>query len=114
MVLTQPVSGAMVPNSSSSCQEFIAGKMISQPEADEVVVTERFARDFGYENLAAAAGQTIEFLAPPSNKTDEDKEEQLNFFGIPLGVPEPDENATGLVAHTFNISSVLKTELHDD
>src|SRR5688572_12290263 len=113
-VLTQQVSGAMVPNSSTRFQEFIAGKMISAPEADEVVVTERFARDFGYANLADAAGQTIEFLAPPSaNKGDEDKEEQTSFFGIPLGEPEPDENAAGLVAHTFKISGVLKTELKE-
>lgn len=113
-VLTQQVSGAMVPNSSTRFQEFIAGKMISSPDADEVVVTERFARDFGYENLADAAGQSIEFLAPPSaNKSDEEKDEQPNFFGIPLGEPEPEENAVGLVAHTFKISGVLKTELKE-
>lgn len=113
-VLTQQVSGAMVPNSSTRFQEFIAGGMISAPDADEVVVTERFARDFGFENLADAAGQTIEFLAPPSSsKSDEDTEEQPNFFGIPLGEPEPDENVAGLVAHTFKISGVLKTELKE-
>ena len=112
-VLTQPVSGAMVPNSSTRFQEFIAGQMISAPDADEVVVTERFARDFGYENLAAAAGQTIEFLAPPSNKNDEGKEEPPSFFGIPLGDPEPEENGDGLVAHTFKISGVLNTELKE-
>ena len=113
-VLTQQVSGAMVPNSSTRFQEFIAGKMISAPDADEVVVTERFARDFGYQNLADAAGQTIEFLAPPSvNKSEGDKEEPTSFFGIPIGEPEPDENAAGLVAHTFKISGVLKTELKE-
>lgn len=112
-VLSQPVSGAMVPNSSTRFQEFIAGNMISAPDADEVVVTERFARDFGYANLADASGQTIEFLAPPSaNKSEEDKE-PTSFFGIPLGEPEPDENAAGLVAHTFKISGVLKTELKE-
>ena len=113
-VLTQQVSGAMVPNSSTRFQEFIAGKMISAPAADEVVVTERFARDFGYENLGDASGQTIEFLAPPStNKGENDEEEPSNFFGIPLGEPEPDEKALGLVAHTFKISGVLKTELKE-
>ena len=66
-VLTQPVSGAMVPNSSTRFHDFIAGQMIKTADADEVVVTERFARDFGYENLADAAGQTLEFLAPPSD-----------------------------------------------
>ena len=113
-VLTQQVSGAMVPNSSTRFQEFIAGTMISAPDADEVVVTERFARDFGYQNLADAAGQTIEFLAPPSaNKSEGDKEQPTSFFGIPLGEPEPDENAAGIVAHTFKISGVLKTELKE-
>ncbi len=104
----------MVPNSSTRFQEFISGKMVSAPDADEVVVTERFARDFGYENLADAAGQTIEFLAPPStNKGESEEEEQTNFFGIPLGEPEPDEKAVGLVAHTFKIAGVLKTELKE-
>src|SRR5215204_435775 len=65
-VLAQTVSGAMVPNSSTRFQEFIAGQMISAADADEVVVTERFARDFGYDNLADAAGKTLELLAPPS------------------------------------------------
>ncbi|HET6670639.1 MAG TPA: FtsX-like permease family protein [Pyrinomonadaceae bacterium] len=112
-VLTQQVSGATVPNSSTRFQDFIAGKMISAPNADEVVVTERFARDFGYENLADAAGQTLEFLAPPSARDQNDEEGQTNFFGIPIGEPEPDEKAPGLVAHTFRISGVLKTELKE-
>ena len=116
-VLTQQVSGAMVPNASTRFQEFVAGKMISSANADEVVVTERFARDFGYANLSDASGQTLEFLAPPSSvKRDqkgEEEEELPNFFGIPLGEPEPDENAPGLVAHTFKISGVLKTELKE-
>ena len=113
-VLTQPVSGATVPNSSTRFQDFISGKMISAPNADEVVVTERFARDFGYENLADATGQTLEFLAPPSSsKNESDEEGPPNFFGIPLGEPELDEKAPGLVAHTFRISGVLKTELKE-
>jgi ABC-type lipoprotein release transport system permease subunit len=113
-VLTQPVSGAMVPNSSTRFQDFIAGGMISSANADEVVVTERFARDFGFENFADAAGQTLEFLAPPSsNKKDGEDEEQPNFFGIPLGEPEPDEKAPGLVAHSFKIAGVLRTELKE-
>ena len=112
-VLTQQVSGAMVPNSSTRFQEFIAGKMISAPDADEVVVTERFARDFGYANLADASGQTLEFLAPPSANKGGNEEEQTSFFGIPLGEPEPEENAAGLVAHTFKIAGVLKTELKE-
>ena len=114
-VLTQQVSGATVPNSSTRFQEFVAGSMISSPTADEVVVTERFARDFGYENLADAAGKTVEFLAPPSETKDKDaeSEEPTNFFGIPLGEPEPEANSAGLVAHTFRIAGVLRTELKD-
>jgi ABC-type lipoprotein release transport system permease subunit len=113
-ILTQSVSGAMVPNSSTRFQDFIAGGMISSANADEVVVTERFARDFGFENFADAAGQTLEFLAPPSsNKKDGEEEEQPNFFGIPLGEPEPDEKTPGLVAHSFKIAGVLRTELKE-
>lgn len=113
-VLSQQVSGATVPNASTRFQSFIAGNMISSPEADEVVVTERFARDFGYENLADAAGKTVEFLAPPSQeKDDKEQEEQPNFFGIPLGEPEPDAGAPGIVAHTFRIAGVLNTELKE-
>ena len=113
-VLTQPVSGAMVPNSSTRFHDFIAGQMIKSADADEVVVTERFARDFGYENLADAAGQTLEFLAPPSDGgSNADEEEPTNFFGIPLGEPEPDVKSAGLVTHTFKIAGVLKTELKE-
>jgi ABC-type lipoprotein release transport system permease subunit len=111
-VLTQSVSGAMVPNSSTRFHEFIAGNMISSADADEVVVTERFARDFGYENMADAAGQTLEFLAPPADRNKED-EQAPNFFGIPLADPEPDVNAPGLIAHSFRIAGVLKTELKE-
>jgi putative ABC transport system permease protein len=112
-ILTQPISGAMVPNSSTRFQEFIAGRMISAADADEVVVTERFARDFGYTNLADAAGQTLEFLAPPSENKKDPEEGPPNFFGIPLGEPEPNENTPGLVSHTFKIAGVLKTELKE-
>lgn len=116
-VLTQFASGATVPNASSRFKDFVAGNMPSAPGAEEVVVTERFARDFGFENLADAAGQTLEFLAPPDEKKDEKrgtKEEPANFFGIPLSVEEPNEaHSSGLVAHTFRISGVLKTELKE-
>ena len=113
-VLTQQVSGATVPNASTRFQSFVAGNMISSAEADEVVVTERFARDFGYENLADAAGKTLEFLAPPSqDKVKETQEEQPNFFGIPLGEPEPDAGSPGIVAQTFRIAGVLNTELKE-
>jgi ABC-type lipoprotein release transport system permease subunit len=114
-VLTQLASGATVPNASSRFKAYVAGKMISAPEADEVVVSERFARDFGYQNLPDAVGKTLEFLAPPDeNKRRSGEEEPAHFFGIPLGEEEPDEaNSSGLVAHTFRISGVLKTELKE-
>ncbi len=115
-VLQQSVSGATVPNSSSRFHEFVAGKMISSPDAAEVVVSERFARDFGYGNLAEAAGKTIEFLAPPNEskeKASVDQEEQPNFFGIPLGEDQPEQNSTALVDYTFRIAGVLNTEVKD-
>jgi ABC-type lipoprotein release transport system permease subunit len=116
-VLTALVGGAAVPNASTRFQEYVGGKMISSPDAQEAVVTERFARDFGYENLADAVGKTVEFLAPPDEKTDDqsqNEKEPPNFFGIPLDEPAPDEsNATSLVALTFRISGVLKTELKE-
>ncbi len=115
-VLTQFAGGAAVPNASTRFQQFVAGKMISSPQANEAVVSERFARDFGYDNLADAVGKTVEFLAPPEQLKDQDQaeEELTNFFGIPLGEPEPDEFAsTALVAQTFRISGVLKTELKE-
>ena len=40
--------------------------MITSPDADEAVVSERFLRDFGYEKAADAVGKTIELLAPKS------------------------------------------------
>ncbi len=115
-VLTQFAGGAAVPNASTRFHEFVAGKMISSPAADEAVVSERFARDFGYENLADAVGKIVEFLAPPDEKNDEKaqgEEEPANFFGIPLGEVEPDESDSSLVARRFRISGVLKTELKD-
>src|SRR5712691_6746049 len=92
-VLTQFTSGTTVPNASSLFQEFVAGKMISAAGAEEAIVSERFARDFGYEKPAAAVGRTLEFLAPPGEeRNDEKKADQkelenadedgpANFFG---------------------------------
>ena len=64
-VLSQNVGGANIPNASSRFSKFAAGRMISSPTADEAVITERFARDFGYENPGYAVGKTIELLAAP-------------------------------------------------
>ena len=63
----ESIGGASVPNASSRFKDFIAGQMISSPNADEAVVTETFARDFGYEKPADAIGKTIEFLATPKD-----------------------------------------------
>ena len=42
-----------------------------------------------------------------------EEEEQTNFFGIPLGEPEPEEKLRDLSAHAFKIAGVLKTELKE-
>src|SRR6185436_9754662 len=83
---TQGVGGANIPNASTRFQHFAAGRMISSPTAAEAVISERFARDFGYEKPADAIGKTLELLAPPSESKSESKEEEEtpNFFGIPL------------------------------
>jgi hypothetical protein len=58
------VGGALVPNAATRFKTFLAGKMISSPEADEAVVDETFLRNFGYEKAQDAIGQTLELLAP--------------------------------------------------
>ncbi len=119
-VSTQFASGVAVPNSSSRFQEFVAGKMISSPNTDEIIVSERFAKDFGYEKFSDAVGKTVELLAPPNEKkADQDEQsssdqEPVNFFGIPLDDQAPDEsNPEGLVAQTFRVAGVLKTEVRE-
>ena len=116
-VSSQSVGGAKIPNAASRFQQFTAGKMISAPNVDEAVVTERFTRDFGFDKPADAVGKTLEFLAPPSEKKGEKKnsdEEAPNFFGIPLDQDEVDEsNSAGLESHTFRIAGVLNTEIKE-
>ena len=116
-VLTQWVMGASVPNESSRFKEFAAGSMITSPEASEAVVTEQWARDFGYEKPEDALGKNVEFLAPPEKKKDEKSEGEKNededsgasFFGIPLEEDEPaDSGGDALVARSFRIVGVLK------
>ena len=103
-VITQSIGGTNVPNASSRFQNFAAGRMISSPTADEVVVTERFIRDFGFEKAADAVGKTLELLAPPSDKGEE--EETPNFFGIPLDDPGLDESSA-VEVRRFTIVGVL-------
>src|SRR5688572_33088539 len=78
--------------------------MISSPTADEAVVSERFIRDFGFEKPADAVGKTLELLAPPDNK--EEEEETPNFFGIPLDDPGMDES-TAVEVRRFTLIGVL-------
>src|SRR5262252_3643247 len=88
--LAQMVGGAAVPNASSRFKEFVGGRMMDAA-GDEVVVNERFTRNFGFAKPADAVGQTIEFLTPADNRGAAKKpverqaeEPPPNFFGIPL------------------------------
>jgi ABC-type lipoprotein release transport system permease subunit len=113
---TQTIGGANIPNASSRFQQFLGGKMISSSTAAEAVVTERFTRDFGYAQPADAVGKTLELLAPPNEKKDQQaktEDEPPNFFGIPLDDPGLDETSEGLEASTFRIVGVLNTEIKE-
>jgi len=112
----ESIGGASVPNASSRFKEFLAGKMISSPDADEAVVKETFARDFGFEKPAEAIGKTIEFLAAPkeSAKQGKNDEQPSSFFGLPLEedtTPKGDNGA--LVVRTFHIVGVLNAEVKE-
>jgi ABC-type antimicrobial peptide transport system permease subunit len=117
----EPVSGAAVPNGSSRFKTFLAGGMISSPDADEAVVTDNFTADFGFEKPADALGQTVEFLAPPANpnqkgedEPDQPEEAPANFFGIPLDEQDTrDTSRTDLVARKFRIVGILDLELKE-
>jgi hypothetical protein len=116
--LSQYVGGANIPNASTRFQHFAAGKMISSPAVAEAVVSERFARDFGYATPADAIGKTLELLAPPSESSEkksesEEEEETPNFFGIPLDEPGLDESSPGIESRTFRIAGVLGTEIRE-
>jgi ABC-type antimicrobial peptide transport system permease subunit len=110
-VLSQYIGGANIPNSASRFQQFSAGQMISAPNADEAVVTERFTRDFGFEKPADAVGKTLELLAPEdqtASKESERDEDPPNFFGIPLEDDGLDESAQdGIRTRSFRIAGVL-------
>jgi ABC-type antimicrobial peptide transport system permease subunit len=116
----ESIGGASVPNASSRFKEFIAGQMISSPNADEAVVSETFVRDFGFEKPADAVGKTIEFLAAPKEPSkqvpDQKKEEAElpSFFGLPLEEDTSTEaSSSGLVAKTFRIVGVLNPEVKE-
>lgn len=114
-VLNQNIGGANIPNASSRFQKFAAGRMINLPTAAEAVVTERFARDFGYEKPADAIGKTLELLAAPDEKSEakNEEEERPNFFGIPLDDGGLDESSSDLQTRAFQIVGVLNTEIKE-
>ena len=117
-LLSQFVGGANIPNASTRFQSFAAGQMISSPDSDEAVVSERFIRDYGYEKPADAVGKTIELLAPrSSDKGSEEKSEEEgerpNFFGIPLDDSGFDESAPDVETRTLRIVGVLGTEVRE-
>jgi ABC-type antimicrobial peptide transport system permease subunit len=116
-VLSQSVGGANIANASSRFQKFAAGRMISAPNSDEAVVTERFARDFGYNKPADAVGKTLELLAAPDENSKPQKSESdeaaPNFFGIPLEDEGLDESSSDLQTRMFRISGVLNTEIKE-
>jgi ABC-type antimicrobial peptide transport system permease subunit len=118
----EPAAGASVPNGSSRFKTFLAGGMISSPDADEAVVTDSFTEDFGFEKPEDAVGQTIEFLAPPANANEKSNSEPsqaqeegpANFFGIPLDEQDsPEASQTDLVARKFRIVGVLDLHLKE-
>lgn len=121
-VLTQTVGGAMIPNASARFKNFVAGAMLGAPEANEVVVNERWTVDFGYAKPAEAIGKAIEFLAPPTSKKDkahgkDEEDSTASFFGLPLeeDAPENKSEASGnLVAQSFRIVGVVGKETKDD
>jgi putative ABC transport system permease protein len=111
-VQVQNIGGALVPNAATRFKEFVAGNMISTPDAGEAVVDQEFARNFGYAKPADAIGKTVDLLSPPEKGKGEE-EESPNFFGIPLEEEAgKDETAPAdaLVARTYHIVGVLKSE----
>jgi ABC-type antimicrobial peptide transport system permease subunit len=88
--------GAPVPDPSTRLKSYAVGRMISSPEADEVVVTQSFVRRFGYAKLADAIGQTVEILDAPA------ADESGNTQGAPS-----DEL---VAARTYRIVGVLAEE----
>ncbi len=65
--------GAPVPDPSSRLKSFVVGRMISSPDADEIVVTQSFVRRFGYAKPADAIGQRVEIMDAPSTGNDENE-----------------------------------------
>ena len=115
----ESIAGASVPNASSRFKEFIAGQMIGSPNADEAVVNDTFARDFGFEKPADAVGKTIEFLAAPQSSSESAKQEDVDtapptFFGLPLEEDiSSDLEGDALVSKKFCIVGVLNSQVKE-
>ncbi len=115
----ESIGGASVPNAGSRFKEFVAGQMIGSANADEAVVNETFARDFGFEKPADAVGKTIEFLAAPNDAKESDKQNDAQagpptFFGLPLEEDiSSDAEGGALVAKKFRVVGVLNSEVKE-
>ena len=100
----ETMQGVLVPNLATRFREFDAGQMISSPQANEIVVTQNFLKDFGYGSPADALGKTVDILSPPGTST-----VGMNFFGIPIPEDEQsDMTGSELGAKSFTIAGVLK------
>jgi ABC-type lipoprotein release transport system permease subunit len=120
-VMPQSVNGAMVPNESSRFKNFQAGQMISQPDANEAVVTEVLTETCGFAKPADAVGQTIEFLTTEKdrekstatstkNESGAEDESGTSFFGLPLESDNDAPPTNGVAARAFRISGILGNE----
>lgn len=115
----ESVGGASVPNASSRFKDFIAGQMIGSPTAEEAIVNDTFARDFGFEKPADAIGKTIEFLAARQNSKESPQQEEAEagpptFFGLPLEEDiAADSGGESLVAKKFRIVGVLNSKVKE-
>jgi ABC-type antimicrobial peptide transport system permease subunit len=116
----ESIGGAAVPNAGTRFHQLTAGQMLSSADADEAIVTETFARDFGFEKPGDAVGKTIELLASEKTSPDDKptaepvNDEPPSFFGIPLDDDSANDNASGgLVAKTFRIVGVLNPRVKD-
>jgi putative ABC transport system permease protein len=93
--LMETFRGAPVPDPSSRLRSYVAGRMISTPDADEIVVTQSFARRFGYAKPADAIGQTLEIMDAPLSAEGAEKSVQSDEL---------------VVARTYRIAGVLAEE----